>query len=555
MGARPDWAGSGGFEVGASLNVEQPTNTGPGLLEPGPSLSSAPPESGSVPRGRVVFILVLLSVLAWRFVQVRDLVLPPWVDSVHHTLLVRLLLEHGGLPDTWAPYLPAVPFYYHFGFHLSTALLAWVSGLTGLDLGRAVLVAGQLWQVALAWGIHRLADALLESPRKALTALVLVGFVSPMPAHYTSWGRYTLLAGLTLMVFGMVAALRGRLTAVAILVAATAVTHYYAFCLLVLFLAFVVVLRHGPRPGLHLGLAAATGIAVAAPWLVHVWSWSRALARAAAPGGPSGGSDPGAPLARLLGPERNYILLALAVVGLLRLARGWSRRDPRARSAACFGVWTLALASLLGPWQIGPFRPDHAAIVLFIPATVLAADSLCELAGPRFTWAGVCLLTAWGLAESRQLVRPHLVLARAADLEAIHWIDAHTDPRAAVLLDAQPWMGLWRGVDGGWWITPLTGRPTVPPPVAYSWGPPELASVLRATGSRAGELSRLPFPEVCASAERLMEETGARFYYTWSPRVRRCTNLRAAFEIRDGPAVLALRADGRGGAGGFPQLR
>ncbi len=58
-----------------------------------------------------------LGVVTWRLYQVHDLVLPVWVDSVHHTLLVRKIIEYGGLPPDWLPYLP-VPMYYHFGFHV-----------------------------------------------------------------------------------------------------------------------------------------------------------------------------------------------------------------------------------------------------------------------------------------------------------------------------------------------------------------------------------------------------------------------------------------------------
>src|SRR5262245_7146477 len=191
-------------------------------------------------RQRVALGVALLAVLAYRLVQVRSLELPAWVDSVHHALLVRILLERGSLPADWGPYLPDVPFYYHFGFHVSAEVLARLTGWTGLDLGGAVVVAGELWQVAVAAVVALLSLRLTRSPAKALTALLLVAFVSPMPGYYVSWGRYTLLAGLALLAFGMASALgRGRV-ALAALVAATAVTHYFAFVLLLAFLGAVI---------------------------------------------------------------------------------------------------------------------------------------------------------------------------------------------------------------------------------------------------------------------------------------------------------------------------
>jgi hypothetical protein len=42
-----------------------------------------------------------------RVAMARDLVAPPWVDSIHHSLITRLMMESGGIPETYAPYLPA----------------------------------------------------------------------------------------------------------------------------------------------------------------------------------------------------------------------------------------------------------------------------------------------------------------------------------------------------------------------------------------------------------------------------------------------------------------
>jgi hypothetical protein len=56
---------------------------------------------------RDVFILAICGlILVWRMVQAQNLALPPWVDSVHHVLIVRAILEYGGLPETLEPYLP-----------------------------------------------------------------------------------------------------------------------------------------------------------------------------------------------------------------------------------------------------------------------------------------------------------------------------------------------------------------------------------------------------------------------------------------------------------------
>lgn len=470
-------------------------------------------------------LLALLAVLVWRVEQTRGLVLPAWVDSVHHTLAVRLILERGALPDDWGPYLPEVPFYYHFGFHLSAALLAKLTGLEGVRLGQAVLWAGHLWQVLAALGVWVLARALWPQEARALQALLLVGFVTQMPAYYVAWGRYTLLAGMALLASLMAAACARRALASVLLLALLAVTHYYAFALGLGFLLALGACERG-RERLRPLLVALGGTLLAAPWLWRVWTWTRAFSR----GGPGFSGAPASSMASAawsLGPLRNELLLALAALGLVLLGRRLLRpSDAPERSARQWALvlWTLGLLALLLPLHVGPFRPDHAAIVLFLPAALLAAFALDALRAPRGLLLLVALV-AWGLVETRRLVPANTVLADAEDVAAIDWIATHTPERAVFLLDAEPWMGLWRGKDGGFWITPLTGRQTVPPPVAHGWGAPLLSDLVRGQAQRLYELQRLPAPEACWQLERLMQESGAAYYYSHREWAEACPGL------------------------------
>ena len=75
-------------------------------------------------RFRILFLtLIFIFILVWRFYQIRGVVLPLWVDSVHHVQIVKILLENGGIPDTFEPYMP-VPFYYHYAFHALGAVFS-----------------------------------------------------------------------------------------------------------------------------------------------------------------------------------------------------------------------------------------------------------------------------------------------------------------------------------------------------------------------------------------------------------------------------------------------
>ena len=86
--------------------------------------------AGLIRRGKGAFnktwlfaLLGLAVALAWRFWQARDLVFPNLVYSQHHVLIIRKMIEFGGLPSTLEPYLPG-PFYYHFGFQLEAVFSA-----------------------------------------------------------------------------------------------------------------------------------------------------------------------------------------------------------------------------------------------------------------------------------------------------------------------------------------------------------------------------------------------------------------------------------------------
>ncbi|NLG48815.1 MAG: hypothetical protein GX552_01735 [Chloroflexi bacterium] len=143
-----------------------------------------------------ILVAVLLVIGATRVLHVRELEVPAWVDSVHHTVLTQLLFEQGGIPVTFEPYLPALNFHYHFGFHSQAAALM---GLSGLPSYRAVLVLGQVLNAASALVVAAWASRLARNHWAGVAGAIVVGLLSTMPAYYVSWGRYTQMAGLVLL--------------------------------------------------------------------------------------------------------------------------------------------------------------------------------------------------------------------------------------------------------------------------------------------------------------------------------------------------------------------
>lgn len=445
---------------------------------------------------RWLYLLVLAALIVWRLYQVHGLAFPPWVDAPHHVLIVRRILEGGILPADLGPHLP-IPFFYHFGFHVPTALFA---ALSGAPLEKAALWMGQLVNALISLSLYYLGKKIWNDPARAGLAALLAGFVSQMPAHYATWGRYSLLAGLVLLPLAMGAAWEARratwflstwgMGVLAILTAGVGLAHYFAASLLGVYA--LVFLSEGIRQAVRqkgswreavLGPLAGflAGAVLLLPWVLHLWEPARkyVAVQFTPPAHPLAAtyfSGYGTYLLYLLGPLRNYLLIFLALLGLV-----WAWRDQRLRTLTCWGL-LLGLGTI--PWgiRLAPFRPDHLAIVLFLPVCLLSAHFAAEACArmkrrspvsPVDTIALTLLLALllWGLRETRSIVKPETILAGPEDRQAIRWIAANTPAQARFLIRPVPWeWGFYRGRDGGYWITPLSGRWTSLPPIFYGFG-------------------------------------------------------------------------------------
>ncbi len=442
--------------------------------------------------GLVIFGLAV----AWRLFQARELVLPGWVDSQHHYLIIKVMLEAHGLPHTLDPYLPT-PFYYHYGFH---AVTAFITAISGLEINQAMLIMGQILNAAIGLSVYTLGKTLFKDWRPALGAGLLVSFVTRMPAYYLTWGRYTLITGLVLLPLAMSAAIdlldgknkiRGALT-LALLTGSVLLTHYFAALLLGLFLVMILIVfliknrrnfRDAVHRGLVVGAGAATGLFIASPWLIRVIRYST-LNTGVAVNLPESLStviaDPGELeyISNLLGPASSHWLLFAGGLGLIL---GLIQRKP-----VGFSVWSLALAALSLPWSLSldPFRPDHFAIVLFLPM-VLWAGFLFWQAGFGLDhlfkqhWIQTLLLiliiagwSAWAFPLQSDIVNAVTVLVTEDDLAALDWIKENAPPDARFFINTAYWLNdVYRGVDGGGWLLPYTGHWAVVPTVFYGYSP------------------------------------------------------------------------------------
>ncbi len=466
-------------------------------------------------RFRYLFLaLIFIFILIWRFYQIRDVVLPLWVDSIHHVQIVILLLENGKLPETMEPYMP-VPFYYHYAFHTLAAVFSFLGRLSPEN---SVLYLGQALNAGIALAVYRLGKALWGDWRRAVLSALLVAFVTHMPAYYVTWGRYTLLAGMLLLPLAMATALDilskgakvSRLATFVVLTAGILLTHYFAAVLFAIFLVILAVLavlqdllhksRSGWRTWMPLLLASLIGLLLAGPWLYRMWGFTQGSVKI-------GAIQPSiqameevyfpdylAYLWRLLGPDRNHLLLFLAIPGLVITL--FKKRS------FVFGLWTIVLCLISLPFGIylAPFRPDHAAIVLFLPTALLIAELFISALdwSPRKSFTRIktvlililfTALVGWGIWGTRMVINSTTILATNADLEAVNWIDRNTPAEARFLFNVSHWQyGSYRSVDGGWWITPLTNRNTILPNALYAMGDSDYKNQVNSLAAQVSQI-------------------------------------------------------------------
>ncbi|HBG59609.1 MAG TPA: hypothetical protein DDW97_02410 [Anaerolineaceae bacterium] len=433
----------------------------------------------------LIALFVLAIFTTWRIWQARELVFPNWVDSQHHVLIIRKIIENGGLPSTLEPYLPG-PFYYHFAFH---AVTAFFSVLSGLAPEQAVLMLGQVINACVGISVYALAKAMSKNWRIGLLSAFFVTFATKMPGYYLTWGRYTLLMGVTILPVAMAEVMQVKerhehwwqITGLTLLTAGTLLSHYFAAFLLALFLALVGLqwliesIRFKSidwKPIASIAISTFIGLVLTSRWYYRIVVYSNATSRPVLRMMESGALEGSWEyLSYLVGPISGYILIGLGIVGLL-----WFSFKPK--RFYLFG-WVVIVLFLSLPTglRLLNFRYDYYALVAFIPITitsaftiVLASEKLINnkrISTLIIPLIGV-LISVFGASLNLSAVNPETVLATKTDQMALDWIEAHTPEDARFFINTVGWSpNNYRGVDGGGWILPSTGRWSIVPTIFY----------------------------------------------------------------------------------------
>jgi hypothetical protein len=455
-------------------------------------------------------LLILLAlVFGTRFLVVRTLSVPMWGDSYQHTMIAQLLVDNGGLFDSWEPYVPLRSFTYHFGFHTAVSLYHW---LTAEKVLPSVIIIGQIMNGLAVLSLYPLAVKVSNSRWAGVIAVLIAGLISPMPGFYLNWGRYVQLAGQVILPpaiwlvwtvlevppRGLVAVQRRRL-GLAVLAGLTAaglmLTHYRVMIFFLLFLPLawavstVVAWRRGERPWaptLTVSLIALVALLLVLPWAWHLFAGL--LPEILGGFGASQATAPAAGQPEVWQNATFYVPATLLLLALLGLVVGLAKRRG---VIGLIAIWIALLLLAANPHWLG--LPGAATVSNFegvlnsftvLIGLYMPISMLCGYLGsvliealpkrfPRLQTVGVAsvilLLSVLGARSAITILDPQHVLVTVPDLRAMAWIEEQTPETAKFLANSFFAYDdhVIVGSDAGWWIPLLAHRENTVPPITY----------------------------------------------------------------------------------------
>lgn len=462
-------------------------------------ISLRPPD-----REHLLLLAITAMTIITRLYVVRDMPAGMWGDSVHHTIIAQLLVDNGGLFSSWQPYAPLTTFTYHYGFHSN---VAWLSWLSDTPTTQSLLIVGQLQSALAAPLVYLLTRRLLGNGAMALWAALIVGLLASMPAYYVNWGRYTQLAGQTVLLAASVVwmALLDRaikrpvawvpllrlLILTTLVTAGLALTHYrvglFAACFVAAYTLYLLLFR--VRSFAACTALCGTGLIAGIVTLAAVFPWLLRLreGRLLLIGQSFASQNVGLSEFNVL-PSLNDLfllhtrpyMLPLAVIGLGLLL--WRRQWYGLVLVFWAGlVWLVTNPYLVGLPGAGIISNFAVVIANYLVLAPLAGAAIALIfatlahrlpqAVPIERWQvllGVILMI-WSSRFQQQIIEPKYQLLTPADAAAMEWIQRETPPDSRFFVNSFPAYSntLYAGSDGGWWLSFMSGRQTNIPPLLY----------------------------------------------------------------------------------------
>ncbi|WP_242604900.1 MULTISPECIES: hypothetical protein [Chloroflexus] len=497
-----------------------------------------------------IVVSLTIAALAVRLFVVRTVPVGLFGDSYHHTVITQLLIDHGGLFHSWQPYAPAITFTYHYAFH---AMAAWWHWLTGISAAQGVILVGQVMNGLAVPLLYLLTARLTHSRLTGVWAALVVGFLSFYPAYYVNWGRYTQLAGQTVLPAAAIAwmtlidralqphrswrDLRHPLFLAWLTSAGLALSHYRVAVLAICFVIAYTIVGVGLRTPLRwqillrLGAVGAIGalgaVLLASPWLWRVQQGQITRLASALLNTSAETSNPIA--LETIGAAFHAGLFPFAALGLASLL--WRRQS----SGVVLVVWAVLawlvanpqLLGLNGQGMITAFTVLIGAYLAIAPAAgagwFFLMRSLALVLPVNWRHNVGTIITAqlitglailgWGTHMQATILDPAYQLATPADLAAAQWIKTNLPEDAAIYVNGFPAYGgyVYAGNDGGWWLSFLTGRRTNLLPMAVGFEAVDPPDTLRNIAQLNQSIQQHPIGS--AEAATALRANGFTFLY------------------------------------------
>jgi len=438
----------------------------------------------------LTLLIVIGLVFGVRLLVVRTLDAPMWGDSYQHTMIAQLLVDNGGLFDSWEPYASLRSLTYHFGFHAAMASLHWLTKMTTVQ---TVLWGAQVLNGLAVLVLYPLAVRISGTRWAGTGAVLVAGLLSPMPMRYVNWGRYTQLAGQVVLPAAVLISWRSfeardrdwRLIALTwVTVGGLALTHYRVLIFYVAFVVAWIALSLGRvrwRHALDRAFWMGAGSAVLfLPWFARILG-GRILANlgrqlTTTPDRVSSFTQQ----YNAIGNLTNYMGPAIWLLAAVALAVAlWHRTRGVLLVATWFFLLFIAtnpsLLRLPGSGVISNFALFIAA---YVPIGLLLGNLLgasieqirWQRPGPAIATVGIVVASLWGVRERLQDVRPtEHALVTHPDLRAMRWIQENTPKDSRFLVNSFFAYGdsAIVGSDAGWWMPLLAKRANTVPPLNY----------------------------------------------------------------------------------------
>jgi hypothetical protein len=448
----------------------------------------------------VTLLIVLGLVFGVRLLVVRTLDAPMWGDSYQHTMIAQLLVDNGGLFDSWEPYAEIQSLTYHFGFHAAMATLHWV---IRMPMVKIVLWGAQVLNGMAVLALYPLAVRMskrcfasshrIEDRWAGVGAVLVAGLLSPMPMYYVNWGRYTQLAGqailpATVLISWLALEVPDRnwhlISLAWLTIGGLALTHYRVLVFYVIFILTWITLSF-LQGGFLRNIARVVALGsvsalIFLPWFVRIFQGKILYnLRHQITTKPSQISSFARrynairDLTRYMAPEGWLTLPVAAVTGL------WQRK----RGVLVVSLWWFLLLIATNPSWLG--LPGSGAIsnpallkAIYIPSGLLLGNLSGQIINSLGAWKWHRILTlslAVGLGlsgtqdrMSDMHISRHAMVTRS-DLRAMAWIQDNTPKDATFLINSFFAYGgsVVVGSDSGWWLPLLARRANTVPPLNY----------------------------------------------------------------------------------------